>query len=325
MGRQEQAGLPTGGAMRPPPTTGQWVELRCTLPLIWADPVAEWLLDDRTSGVLIEEGDGEAVGPTQRVALITALPHEADVELLVEQLHALGQNLAACSGLEEALTVETRLIAPAHLEALLAPSFQPVELTSGLWVIPANDDEAAEGIPSGAETIRLAPGLAFGTGRHPSTRLAARVAASWFSRWSHPTGPRVLELGTGSGLLAIVAARWGAAVVFGVEQDPIALANAQRNVALNDLGSRIAFVAADLTTMEPRPWADLLLANLDRDHFLLGSKRLAGWLRPQGAMVASGVLAAHEGPLLWALEEAGLAVVERADESVWVAVLAERR
>lgn len=309
----------------PQSTVGRWVELRCTLPTIWADAVAEWLLDGRTSGVLVEEGDGETAGPAEAVTLITALPAEADVESVVDQLQAMGRTLAERSGLQETLSVETRLIAPERLEALLAPSFKPVELTGGLWVVPAEGAGVPEDIPPGVTTIRLIPGLAFGTGSHPSTRLAARLAAAWFGRLPGERAPRVLDLGTGSGLLAIAAAQWGAALVVGVEKDRMALENAQRNAALNDVGAKVAFVAADLTAMEPRAWADLLVANLDRDHFLLGSDRLAGWLASGGAMVASGVRVEHEGPVLWAFESAGLAVVERADEGPWVAFLTERR
>jgi ribosomal protein L11 methyltransferase len=311
--------------IRPQPTVGPWVELRCTLPAIWADLIAEWLLEERTSGVLVEDGDGELAGPAGRVTLITALPDEADVASVVEQLRALGRSLAARSGLKEGLSVKTRPIEPEQLEALLAPSFKPLELAGGLWVVPAHDDGAEGDVPPGSTTIQLIPGLAFGTGSHPSTRLAARLAAAWFDRLPGGSGPRVLELGTGSGLLAIAAALRGASLVVGVEKDLMALENARRNAALNGVGPNVAFIAADLTTMEPRGWANLLLANLDRDHFQRGSDRLAGWLEKGGAMVASGVRVEHEGPVLESLRAAGLAIVERADEGPWVAHLAERR
>ena len=310
--------------MEPASTDERWVELRCTLPLIWADPVAEWLLDGRASGVLIEE-DGGLVGLAGRVSLITAFPSGTDMESLVEQLRALVGEMASRSGLDEELAIETRSIDPEHLQALLAPSFRAVELDEGLWVAPAEGEGEAGEIPPGAVTIRLIPGLAFGTGRHASTRLAARLCASWFGRRAGRDAARVLDLGTGSGVLAIAACLWGGEPVVGVERDLLALENARRNAALNGFDARIAFVAADLTALVTRPWADLLVANLDRDHFLQGAENLSGWLAPGGAMVASGVLKEHEGVVGSAFERAGLAVVERTSEENWVAWALESR
>jgi ribosomal protein L11 methyltransferase len=287
--------------------------------------VAEWLLAEKTSGVLIEEGDGGPLGPEDRVSLVTALPSEADLELVVARLHTLGEELAARSGLDETLNVETRPIAPKELERLLAPSFRPVELAAGLWVVAAGDEREPDDLPSEATRIRLIPALAFGTGQHPSTRLAACLMASWFGRQSTPRTPRVLDLGTGSGLLAIAAALWGAAWVVGVEKDLLAAENARRNVDQNGLSSRVGLVAGDITTMAASPWADLVIANLDRDHFSGGAEKLAGWLAPGGSVVASGFLADHEEPVAEAFRKANLTVAERAAEDSWVAFTLERR
>ncbi len=281
--------------------------------------MTEWLLVGYASGVIIDEGDGAPAGPLERVSLITALSAEADVGSVVGQLQALAAELADRSGLDEPLEVETRPIEPKELERLVAPSFRPVELARGLWVAPAADETEPDGVPSGVHTVRLIPGLAFGTGQHPSTRLAARLVASWFDQWAASRRPWVLELGTGSGLLAIAAALWGAALVVGIEKDSLAVDNARRNVEANGLAEVVALVAADLTVLEPRPWADLLIANLDRDHFLTRVPTLAEWLSPGGTMVASGLLTEHADELLGAFRKAGLGVIEEAAEGLWVA------
>lgn len=286
--------------------------------------MAEWLLEARTSGVVVEEPDGPPAELTDRVVLITAFPGETDVESVVRKLRSLGRELAARSGIDAALTVETRLIKPEELASFLAPSFRPLELIKGLWVVSSEDDEAASLIPPGVRTISLIPALAFGTGRHPTTRLAARMAEDWLTRPSRPPEPRVIDLGTGSGLLAMAAVLLGAAWAVGVEKDRLAVENARRNVELNGLAQQVALVAADLKALKTGPWADLLIANLDRDHFLMGSEGLTGWLAPGGAMVASGVLVEHEGLVLDALEAAGLKVVERVTDETWVAFTLER-
>lgn len=310
--------------MRHTSTAGPWVELHCTLPLVWADPVSEWLLEEKTSGVVVEEPYGSPVEPTDRVVLITAFPGETDIESVIRKLRLLGRELATRSGIDAALTVETRLIKPEKLASFLAPSFQPLELLKDLWVVPSEGEGATALIPPGARTIELIPALAFGTGRHPSTRLAARMAQSWLSRPSRPPNPRVLDFGTGSGLLAIAAVLLGAAWAVGVEKDRLAVENARRNVELNGLARRVSLVAADLKALRAAPWADLLIANLDRDHFLIGSEGLTRWLAPGGAMVVSGVLLEHEEPVLDGLQSAGLSVIERATDETWVAFTVER-
>jgi ribosomal protein L11 methyltransferase len=134
----------------------------------------------------------------------------------------------------------------------------------------------------------------------------------------------VVDLGTGSGLLAIAAALRGASWVVAVDKDRLALENARRNVEENGLAQRVALVESDLKAMPGRPWADLVIANLDRDHFLLSSANLARWLAPGKSMVASGVLDEHEGLVLGAFQEAGLEVKERVRESSWVAFVLDR-
>lgn len=310
--------------MKTSPREKGWVEIRCSLPLVWADPVAEWLIANKASGVLFDEEEG---APPERVTLTTALPAEADVESLCQELRELGAGLAERSGLAEALSVEASPIPPERLKAMSAPSFSTVELAPGLWVVPELEEGKCAGevtgeVPPGAETMRLVPALAFGTGRHPSTRLAARLAAGWFE--GAGAAPRVLDAGCGSGVLAVASALWGAALVVGVERDRMALENALRNAELNGVASRVALVAADLAALAPRPWADLVLANLDRDLFLSLAPKLAGWLADRGALVASGILEEQEGPVLEALQGAGLAAVERAEEAGWVALLLKR-
>jgi ribosomal protein L11 methyltransferase len=154
--------------------------------------------------------------------------------------------------------------------------FEPIRVSERLWIVPtwhAAPDPAAL-------NIALDPGLAFGTGSHPTTRLClrwleARVAG----------GESVLDYGCGSGILAIAAAKLGAADVTGVDIDPEAVRAARANAAANAVHAR--FAGTDAT---PPPPADLVVANILASPLKLLAPLLAAQTRPGGRLVLAGLL-----------------------------------
>lgn len=176
--------------------------------------------------------------------------------------------------------------------------------------------------------VELDPGMAFGTGLHPTTRLC--VAA--LERTVKP-GDVVLDLGTGSGVLAIVAAKLGASRIVATDIDPIAVAVAAENVARNGLATlpdgpldiRLGSVPADLTAT-----VDVLVANILAEVLdgLFDSRYdnvpLAEPVAPGGVLVLSGIIADKAGLVLAALTRHGLTLVDRLDEGDWVALVARK-
>jgi ribosomal protein L11 methyltransferase len=186
-----------------------------------------------------------------------------------------------------------------------------------LTVVPSWAEEAAA--PEGA-TVVLDPENAFGSGEHGSTRAALTLLERLLRR-----GDRVLDLGSGSGILAIAAVRLGAARAVGVEEDAEANVVALRNAGRNGVAAGTEFVEGDAASLAPLLGpADLLLSNILRtvNGRLLPAIRAA--LRPGGTAIFSGMEEAEAGLFRPLLPEAGFEVVAETVDAGWWAVAARR-
>jgi ribosomal protein L11 methyltransferase len=185
--------------------------------------------------------------------------------------------------------------------------------------------------------VRLDPGLAFGTGTHPTTRLCLLAAEELVQ-----PGMLVLDAGTGSGILAITAARLGAAHVVAVDTDAMAVRAAGENVSRNRVRRRITVLAgspemlschAGLATGRdgahiPKAYRgrlfDLILSNITARANAALLVTYAALLQPGGRVVASGILEEHLPLVTTALDEAGLRRLATTSEGDWVCITAER-
>ncbi len=171
--------------------------------------------------------------------------------------------------------------------------------------------------------VTLDPGMAFGTGVHPTTRMCLEQVERRVQ-----AGMRVLDVGTGSGILALAAAKLGAQQVDAIDNSSVAAESAIANVAMNDLGDRIKVVLGVLDEVEAEGMAgryDLVLANILAHIIGAIAPHLARVLAPQGWVVVSGIIEARrheaEGPLL----ESGLELVEEVKIDDWLALVYAKR
>jgi len=162
--------------------------------------------------------------------------------------------------------------------------FAPVAIGERLWIGPS-----WHAAPPGRIAVRIDPGLAFGTGSHPTTRLVLR-----FLEKNIKGGERVLDYGCGSGILAIAAARLGAAHVDAVDLDPQAVETARANAAANDVVLKSA-----LPDAFPAAGYDIVVSNILAQPLIA----LAPMLAPRGARIAlSGILDSQAGEVAGAYE-----------------------
>src|SRR5579859_780430 len=166
--------------------------------------------------------------------------------------------------------------------------------------------------------LLLDPGMAFGTGLHPTTRLCLQALEDVLE-----PGMRVVDVGAGSGILSIGAARLGARFVEAVELDPVAASVCQQNVERNEVGQVVQVRAGTLTGPAAEPF-DLVLGNITIATLLELQPLLAGQLRPDGLAILSGVLAERGDDLLEALRAAGWRHERTDQEQDWVALLVRR-
>lgn len=194
-------------------------------------------------------------------------------------------------------------------------SYQPLRVGEHIVIVPSWC--RFEPRP-GDLIVELDPGMAFGTGLHPTTRMCL-VALEKYVR----PGLRVLDVGTGSGILSIAAARLGASSVLAVEKDPLAARVARENVNLNGVGDVVTVETGSLDKVSGS--FDLLLVNILAEVIIsLVGAGLLGFLR-SGHFVASGIVEEQEQAVREALDAHGAYVVERLQEKDWVALVGEVR
>ena len=163
-----------------------------------------------------------------------------------------------------------------------------------------------------ATTIALDPGMAFGTGLHPTTQQCLEALAGL-----RLDGARVLDVGTGSGILAIAAAKSGAREVVAVDTDPLAVRAALENAERNDV--RVAVQLGSASAAEGT--FDVVLANLIGPTLVRLAPELRARLRPSGSLVAAGITHDAELEVLAAFGACGLGVVDRDARGDWVRLI----
>jgi ribosomal protein L11 methyltransferase len=166
--------------------------------------------------------------------------------------------------------------------------------------------------------IEIDPARAFGTGLHESTRLVLDFIEELYPPGA--AGPqRVLDVGTGTGILAMACALLGAGHVLAIDNDPLAVAAARENVASNGLEGRVAVSGEDLAAVEGA-W-DLVTANIVHDALVALAADLAGRLAVGGSLVCAGILAGgQEKSLATAFAGYGLAVTATKRDGEWAAL-----
>ncbi len=171
----------------------------------------------------------------------------------------------------------------------------------------------------GDVSIELDPGMAFGTGLHPTTRLCLAALEDYVA-----PGMNVLDLGTGSGILAIATAKLGAASVLAIDNDPIAVKSVGENIALNgEITSQISIAEGTLEAAGGSQF-DLVVANIIAKVIIELAHGLAAALQPSGTLIVSGIIAEKADSVALALAAAGLHNLERRTEGDWVALVARR-
>ena len=158
---------------------------------------------------------------------------------------------------------------------LTQSQFDPVEITPEFWIVPTWHEPPAQA----RQVIRLDPGLAFGTGTHPTTRMCLRWIAG-----HPPAGQRVLDYGCGSGILAIGAARYGAGEVDAVDIDPAAVRATGDNAEANGVTLRAGLPEA------AQGQYDTVLANILATPLKVLAPLLCGHVKPGGHLVLAGIL-----------------------------------
>ncbi len=203
--------------------------------------------------------------------------------------------------------------------------YQPIPVGRRVYIVP--DWMRGEPVPDGRTPLYLNPGLTFGTGAHPTTQLCLELLEEVLQ-----SGDKVLDLGCGSGILAIAALAMGASWAIGIDIDPKAADVAFENAALNGVGpDRLSVYAGDVlrdNKLAARLGAGqnrVVLANIVADVIIPLSAKAGELMAPDGVFLTSGIIDDREDEVRAALEANGFAVVKHLERGGWHAFRGERR
>ena len=261
---------------------------------------------------ILEPGVGET--PLWgEVALSALFPDDADALML----------LAALESFDPALdwsAASFRKVEDQDWERAWMDQYVPLQFGTRTWIVPWNQDLPAEAAAEDAAVVRLDPGLAFGSGTHPTTSLCLQ----WLDMLADDgalRGATVLDFGCGSGILALAALKLGAAAAVGVDNDPQALLATADNAQRNGVDARLQVFTPD---DEPIATYPVVVANILASALDALADTLAARVAPGGRIALSGILAGQEGPLL-ARYGAWFDALQVAQEGDWIRIDGKRR
>lgn len=308
-----------------------WLEISLLVDGELAEAIADVLGRYVSGGVVIEStaitandfDEGHAIGPLR---VYGYLPADADLE---DQRQKLEEALWYLSRIQPLPKAQFKLIRDKDWSEAWKKNYHPIHIGSQLSIIPA----WLEPLDPQRTAIKIDPGMAFGTGTHPTTQLCLEILEAWFQRRELLVDPlpgsiEVVDVGCGSGILAIAALKLGAQRALGVDIDKDALAAAHENARLNNVAGHIEVGLGSVNEILAGKYAlrrgHIVFANILAPVILrLLGEGLANLIHPSGILVLSGMLAEQASQVENALQVYQLRVTERRQIGDWVAFCVE--
>jgi ribosomal protein L11 methyltransferase len=277
-----------------------WVEVCVAVTPETEEAVANALFELGSPGVIQKE-EGTPDGKGVIAGYLDAhepIQEKLDaIRTLWDALRRLGLTECACD-----ISVET--IPSGDWATAWQKWFKPVPVSDRITVIPPWEEVVVQ---DDRIVVVIYPGMAFGTGEHETTKLCIRA----LEREVRP-GDRVLDLGTGSAILAIVAARLGARAVTGMDTDPETRENALENIRRNGVADRVQVYTGGIDHPAVAGRYRVIVSNIDVRTLVPLLPGFAGLLEPDGLLILSGVLATEADRLIDALDAQGF-MIKRCD------------
>ncbi|HEX7055862.1 MAG TPA: 50S ribosomal protein L11 methyltransferase [Bacilli bacterium] len=320
----------------------KWVELTVHTTTEAVEAVSHFLHELGAGGVSIEEAEipgkrqaedktvwyelPENNIPAGQAILSAYFAESAEVLRIKERLRRFLESLADCGIDRGSGRIETNEVDDQDWANAWKEYYKPVRISDRIVIKPTWEDYTPR---KNDLVIELDPGMAFGTGTHASTALCLRMLEK-----TQTGGERVIDVGTGSGILAIAAAKLGAKRVLAIDVDPVAVSSACENIGANGLSDRIVVCEGDLLNVLTREGAanpsdfapaDIIVANLLAGIIISFAADAARALADGGVLIASGIIERKENEVAQALADAGLRIVRRMAEGEWVALSARKQ
>ncbi len=294
-----------------------WVELSIDSPAEFVEPLTQVFTEHGEGGVAIElpaghnPDEGESAPPPDRVTVTTYIPHDNRLEQRYARIDTAVRLVAHVGDVSE---LRVRVVEETEWQDSWKEHFHVLRVGVRTVIVPTwrtyepREDDVV---------ISLDPGIAFGTGHHPTTRMCLELVEQHVQR-----NDRVLDLGCGSGILSIAAAKLGASNVFGLEIDPIAASVAVQNVKDNGVQNVVRTKEATLPHSRVlENGYDLLVANVSAKVITELADHIVRAVRTGGMLVFSGILDKQKTEVIERMMELGVQFEEGLTDADWVALV----
>lgn len=297
-----------------------WVEISCTVPTELSDIVAEYLTNLSGNGVCIENLNVDAFSHSEIPESVTAhiKSYFSTTEDSAARMKEIETFLDALAERQPGLVLprpELSSVTSEDWSTSWKVNFKPLRVGRRLLIVPSWEEPQPQ--PDDI-VLRLDPGMAFGTGGHETTRLCLELLEQIMDGMPTLLSPAVLDLGTGSGILAMAAVQLGAGRVCAVDIDPLAVEVAQENLAINGLADQVECSTTPLESLEG--CFDIILANILAEELIRLAPYLTERLAPGGSLVLSGILAEKEPLVRSGFSSQPLEYLDTRLEGEWVAI-----
>jgi ribosomal protein L11 methyltransferase len=299
----------------------RWLELSVEADVEAVEAVSEILgrVADGTAvhpSALVRDPNDELAAAADATAPFVVVAHVTDDAAATDRIEATERALwhLQAFGLRPVGPLRVRAVDDAEWAEAWKAHYAPQRI-GRIVIVPSWIDQT---LRAGEVAITLDPGMAFGTGIHPTTRACLALLQD-----VTPMPARALDVGSGSGILALAALRLGAERVDALDTDPLAVEATRANAERNALAERVA-VAEGTLPGRPAERYPLILANLVAAVLVELAPRLAAHLEDGGVLLASGIIDPRAAEVTAAMERAGLAVIDRRTEGEWVSLRLER-
>ena len=306
-----------------------WLEVSLTVNGELAEAVADVLARFAPNGVMTEQGvkfvgdedAGTASGP---ITVRAYLPVDGQLE---ERRQKLEESLYYLGMIQALPAPNYRQIADQNWMEAWKQHYQPILIGKRLVILPAWMDSPEPN----RIAIKIDPGMAFGTGTHPTTQLCLELLEKCFDDLSLVThNPSLIDVGCGSGILSIAALKLGAKSALGVDIDAESITNSRQNANINGIGGELILGVGSVTEILegrfPIRQAPLVVANILAPVIIrLFEAGLADLIGPKGEIILSGILDHQAESVLTAARGKGINMAEKRQIGDWVALTFNNR
>ena len=289
----------------------RWLVVELLIAKEFGEAVSNFLIEQGATGIEELEGD------SRREKLRTYFPQEERRRRILDVLRRYLKSLSRLLPESPRAQITTASLPEQDWGENWKRFFKPVQVTSRFLVTPP---WSRVRLRRGQTPIEITPGMAFGTGTHATTILCIRALEERLGK----RGRSVLDVGTGSAILSIIAAKLGAKEAWGIDIDGVAVENARENVEKNRVSDIVKIKKGSIGSLQKK--FDLIVANIDLRSLRRMRRPLVGHLKNQGVLILSGILEDEKERIrLHYLETGLLRWIKTAQEGEWVCLAFQRK